>query len=249
MLDKGNQYFDKALQTPRRIRETQSEAIGTASEWIKVSLKAGGVLHVFGSGHSHTISEDVFYRAGGLAPVNAILDVNLTMHGGGSPSRGTTLERLEGYAKIILSSYDLRSGEVLIVISNSGINAVPIEVTLLAKEIGLKVIAMTNLVQSKAAVSRHSSGKKLYELADLVIDNCIDTGDACVEIAPELPKAASLSTLACSTIIQAIIAETAGRMYADGQAPPIWMSANVPGGDERTHELQDLYGGQRYRNH
>jgi len=111
------------------------------------------------------------------------------------------------------------------------------------------VIAMTNLTQSKAAVSRHSSGRKLYELADLVIDTCIDVGDACVEITPELPKAASLSTLACSTIIQAIIAETAGRMQADGYTPPIWTSANVPGGDERTRQLQDLYGGRRYRNH
>jgi uncharacterized phosphosugar-binding protein len=248
MLDKGNVYLDKALQTIQRIRETQSQAIETAADWIKQSLEEGGVLHVFGSGHSHTIGEDVFYRAGGLAPVDAILDVNLTMHGGGSPTRGTQLERLEGYAKIILANYDLRKGEVLVVVSNSGINAVPIEVAMIGKELGLKIIALTNLGQSKAATSRHSSGKKLYELADLVIDNCIDAGDACVEIAPDLPKAASLSTLACSTIIQTIIAETAGRMYADGHNPPIWMSANVPGGDERTHQLRDLYGGKRYRN-
>jgi uncharacterized phosphosugar-binding protein len=249
MLTKANTYFDKAVAVIEKIRSTQSQNLETASEWIKTSLENGSVLHVFGSGHSHTIGEEVFYRAGGLAPVNAILDVNLTMHGGGSPTRGTALERMEGYARIILSNYDLRKGEVIIVVSNSGINAVPIEVAQITKEMGLKVIGITNLKQSQATKSRHSSGKKLYEVVDLVIDNCIEVGDACVEIAPDLPKAAPLSTVACSVIMQALVAEVAGRMFADGVEPPIWMSANVPGGDERTKLLREKYGGRRYLNY
>ncbi len=246
MLTKGNEFIDRGIQVLQQIRETQSVAIETAAEWIKDSIEKGGVWHVFGSGHSHAMCEELFYRAGGLAPVNAILDVNLSMFGGGSPTRGTNLERLEGYAKIIMASYDLRSGEILMVVSNSGINAVPIEVAMIGKKLGLKIIAMTNLTQSKAAQSRHSSGKKLYELADLVIDNCIDVGDACIEIAPELPKASSLSTLAGATIVQTIVAEAAAKMYADGFEPPIWTSANVPGGDERTRLLYDRFGGKRY---
>jgi uncharacterized phosphosugar-binding protein len=246
MLTKGNDFFDRSMEVLKQIRETQAQAIETAADWIKDSIEQGGVWHVFGSGHSHAMCEELFYRAGGLAPVNAILDVNLSMFGGGSPTRGTNLERLEGYAKIIMASYDLRKGEVLLVVSNSGINAVPIEVAMIGKERGLKIIAMTNLTQSRAAQSRHSSGKKLYEIADLVIDNCIDVGDACVEIAPGLPKASSLSTLAGATIVQTIVAEVAARMHADGFEPPIWTSANVPGGDERTRLLYDRFGGKRY---
>lgn len=246
MLTKGNEFIDRGLQVLEQIRTTQAQAIETAAEWIKDSLEKGGVWHVFGSGHSHAMGEELFYRAGGLAPVNAILDVNLSMFGGGSPTRGTNLERLEGYARIIMGNYDLRKGEVMLVVSNSGINAVPIEVAMIGKQLGLQIIAMTNLTQSRAAKSRHSSGKKLYELADLVIDNCIDVGDACVEIAPGLPKASSLSTLAGAAIVQTIVAEVAARMHADGIEPPIWTSANVPGGDERTRLLYDRFGGKRY---
>ena len=111
MLTKGNDYFERGLQVIQKIRDTQSGAIETAADWIKDSLEKDGVWHVFGSGHSHAMCEELFYRAGGLAPVNAILDVNLSMFGGGSPTRSTNLERLEGYAKIIMNNYDLRKGE------------------------------------------------------------------------------------------------------------------------------------------
>ena len=247
MLTAGNAYFEKAIATILRVQETQAEALEKASEWIKDSLEKGGVWHVFGSGHSHAISEDVFWRAGGLAPVNAILDVNLTMHGGGSPTRGTTLERLEGYAKIILDNYDLRKDEVILVISNSGINAVPIEVAQISKAMGLKVIALTNLEQSRNAKSRHSSGKRLFELTDLVIDNCVVPGDASIEIAKDLPKAAPLSTVVCCSILQSIVAEVAVRMYQDGFTPPIFTSANVPEGDAALAKNRINFGGGRLR--
>jgi uncharacterized phosphosugar-binding protein len=247
MLTAGITYFEKAIATILKVQETQAEALAKASEWIKDSLEKGGVLHVFGSGHSHAISEDVFWRAGGLGPVNAILDVNLTMHGGGSPTRGTTLERLEGYASIILENYDLRKDEVIIVISNSGINAVPIEVAQITKAMGLKVIALTNLEQSRNAKSRHSSGKRLFELADLVIDSCVVPGDACIEIAPNLPKTAPLSTVVCCAILQSIVAEIGVRMYKDGVPPPVGTSANVPEGDAALDKFRKNFGGGRLR--
>jgi uncharacterized phosphosugar-binding protein len=247
MLTAGKVYFNKAIQTIEKVMETQSDALEQASDWITDTIKSGGVLHVFGSGHSHAISEDVFWRAGGLAPVNAILDINLTQIGGGSPTRSTRLERLEGYARIVLDNYDLRPGEVIIIVSQSGINPGPIEIAMAAKSMGLKVIALTSLEQSSHIPSRHSSGKHLYEIADLVIDNCVLPGDACVEIAPGLPKAAPLSTVVCCSILQSLVAETATRLYQQGIEPPIWTSANVPGGDERLAQLMTQFGGSRLK--
>ncbi len=247
MLTAGITYFHKAVETIEKVMETQAEALDQAADWISESIKGEGVLHVFGSGHSHAISEDVFWRAGGLAPVNAILDINLTQIGGGSPTRSTRLERLEGYAKVILDNYDLHPGEVIIVISQSGINPGPVEVAMAVKAMGLKVIALTSLEQSSHSPSRHSSGKHLYEIADLVIDNCVVPGDACVEIAPGLPKTAPLSTVVCCAIMQCLVAETAARLYRQGIEPPVWVSANVPGGDERLAHLTKRFGGARLK--
>lgn len=247
MLTAGNVFFENAVATIRKVQATQAEALDKASEWIKDSMEKGGVLHVFGSGHSHAISEDVFWRAGGLATVNAILDVPLTMHGGGAPTRGTNLERMEGYAKIVLENYDLRKDEVIIVISNSGINALPIEVAQITKAMGLKVIGLTNLEQSRNATSRHSSGKRLFELVDLVIDTCVVPGDASIEIAPNLPKTAPLSTVVSCSIMQSLVAEVAARMYKDGFTPPIFTSANVPEGDAVLKKHSAVFGGARLR--
>ena len=247
MLTAGNTYFEKAIATIQKVQATQADALDKASDWIKDCMEKGGILHVFGSGHSHAISEDVFWRAGGLAQVNSILDVNLTMHGGGAPTRGTSLERMEGYAKILLENYDLHKDEVIIVISNSGINALPIEVAQITKDMGLKVIALTNLEQSRNAKSRHSSGKRLFEVVDLVIDTCVVPGDASIEIDPNLPKAAPLSTVVSCSILQALVAEVAARMHKDGFAPPIFTSANVPQGDAVLKKHSAVFGGARLR--
>lgn len=239
-------YLDEVKKMIERIETTQMETIEQVAKMIAASIKKDEVLHVFGSGHGQGTSTDLFYRAGGFAPVNAILDVNLSLYGGGSPKRGTTLERLEGYAEIFMEGYDLREGEIIIVLSNSGINAVPIEVAMIAKELGLTVVALTNLEQSKGATSRHSSGKKLYELADVIIDSCVVYGDACVELDPELPKISAQSNIACCLILQMLMTEVAGILYAQGIMPPILTSANVPGGDEYLDKIQQLFGGSRY---
>lgn len=245
-LTAGEVYFTEIEKLMERIKKTQTKAIEKSAIQIAESIKNGGVLHVFGSGHGQGTSTDVFYRAGGFAPVNAMLDVNLSMYGGGSPKRSITLERLEGYASIIMLSYDLRPNEIIIVLSNSGINAVPIEIAMQAKEKKLKVIALSNLGQSKNAVSRHSSGKKLYEIADMVIDSCVVYGDACVELSPDLPMVSAQSNVACCLILQMIMSETAAILLREGITPPILTSANVPGGDEKLDSIQKIYGGNRY---
>jgi len=245
-LTGGDIYFTEIERLMERIKKTQTGVIKNSAVQIAESIKNGGVLHIFGSGHGQGTSTDVFYRAGGFAPVNAILDVNLSMYGGGSPKRGTSLERVEGYAEIILLSYDLRAKETIIVLSNSGINAVSIEIAMLAKEKGLNVIGLTNVGQSKTDQSRHSSGKKLYEVADTVIDTCVVYGDACVEITPSLPKVSAQSSIACCLILQMIMSEVAAILYHEGITPPILTSANIPSGDENLEKIQNEFGGKRY---
>jgi uncharacterized phosphosugar-binding protein len=226
--------------------ETQSAALDRAAQWIADSIMKDGVLHVFGAGHSQLMGQELAFRAGGLAPVNAILDINFSLMGG-PPTGSTALERTEGYAKLVLDRYDLRPGEVLIVVSQSGRNPAPIEAALEGKARGLKVIALTSVQQSSESKSRHSSGKRLYEVADLVLDNRVVPGDACVEIDPGLPKTSPLSTVAGAAILQALVAEVAKRIYDAGAEPPVWLSANVPGGDERAAELAARYGGKRLK--
>jgi uncharacterized phosphosugar-binding protein len=243
MLKAATIYMQQLHEALQRVLDTQSEAIDQASSWIAESLQAGGVLHVFGSGHSHMMGEELTYRAGGLAPVNPVLDINLTLLGG-PPSFSTNLERLEGYTATLMDSYIFHPGEVIIINSQSGINPGPVEVALAARELGLKVVAVTSIRQSAAAKSRHSSGSRLFELADLAIDNCVPVGDACVEIGGGL-KAAPLSTAVTVAILESIVAEVAARIQAAGKVPPIWVSANVPGGDEHNEKLKAAFPARR----
>lgn len=246
MPETANRYFEMAIQNIETVVESEGKALQQAAEWIADSIKGDGVLHIFGAGHSMLMPQEVCFRAGGLAPVNAILDVNYSLMGG-PPSGGTALERMEGYAKLVLDRYDLRPGEVLIVVSQSGRNPGPVGAAIEAKARGLKVVALTSLDQSSQATSRHSSGKRLFELADLVIDTHVVPGDAAVEIAPDLPRTSPLSTVVCAAILQALVAEVAQRLYDQGIEPPVWTSANVPGGDARNVDLISRYGGSRVK--
>jgi uncharacterized phosphosugar-binding protein len=246
MAETANLYFRKAIDTIQQVIKTQGPVLDQAAQWIADSIKDDGVLHVFGAGHSMLMGQELAFRAGGLAPVNAILDINYSLMGG-PPSGSTALERLEGYAKLVLDRYDLRPGEVLIVVSQSGRNPAPIEAAMQGKNRGLKVIALTSLEQSSSAESRHSSGKRLFEVADLVIDSRVVPGDACMEIAPGLPKSSPLSTVVCAAILQALVAEVAKRLHDVGVVPPIWTSANVPGGDKSAAGLAHRYGGKRLK--
>lgn len=223
-------YFDQVAVVFDHIRGTQNEAIHRAAEWITTSLSQGGMLHVFGAAHSSLIVAEMFYRAGGLVQVNPICDPNLNVLTV-PPTKGTRCERLAGYGAIILDAYDVRPGEVLIIASQSGKNATTIEVALEAQRRGLKVIAITSLAHSRSVQAANHSGKKLYEIADLVIDTGAPLGDAAVTIHSDLPKVAALSSVAGMIIVNAIIAQVAANFAARGERPPTWVSSNVPGGD------------------
>lgn len=236
----ASKLFSIAVDTITDVANQEAERIDTAASMLVKNLSTGGVLHIFGAGHSHLFAEDISYRAGGLVAVNPILDIGYTLMGG-PPSRSSRLERLEGFVTSVLDGYDLRAGEVLIVMSQSGRNPGPVEAALYAKEKGLQVIAVTSVSQSKEQTSRHSSGKRLFEIADLVIDNHVPTGDAAVEIKEGSPKVSPISTIVGSAILQAIVAEVAARLTPKDGKAPIWVSSNVDGGDEHNQLMASRY--------
>ena len=162
------------------LRTTQSENLHKAAELIATAHKNGHKFFVSGSGHSHTVAEELYGRAGTLAFTVPILTPELTLVD--HPTKSTMLERLDGYAKILVDLYRVSEGDVILIASNSGRNAYPVEMALCAKEIGAKVIAITSVDHSSKTTSRHSSGKKLMDIADIVIDNCGVEGDSALKM-------------------------------------------------------------------
>jgi uncharacterized phosphosugar-binding protein len=233
----GAAFLDQAIALMEEIRTTQGEAIEKSGRLCAEAIREGGLIHVFGTGHSHILAEEVFARAGGLLPVNAILVADLMLHEGGL--RSGPLERLPGLAGVILDSEPARSGDVMIVASNSGRNAVPVEMAELSSRRGLRVVAITSLRHSRSQPSLAPSGKRLFEVADVVIDNRGLPGDAILPVpgGPEGGRMAATSTVTGAAIVQAIMAEAAAALAAWGVEPPIMMSANLEGSAERNERL------------
>ena len=232
-------YYHLVLDLLGKIQQTQAASIHQAALVITRALQAGGVLHVFSTGHSHMMVEEMFYRAGGLVPVNPLFDPGTMLHHGAVKS--TQFERLPGYAAVVLNGTDPRAGEPLLIVSNSGINPVPVEMALLAKQRGLVPMAITSVSISNQSKPRSTSGQRLLEVADVVIDNCIQGNDAAVEIDKSGRRAGPLSTLAGAFIVQQVVLEVVAEYQKTNQVPPIFASANVPGGDEWNQQLISQY--------
>jgi len=219
------EYIEKISTLIKQISSTQKENIEKAAEWIADIIVEDHIIHAFGSGHSHIIGMELFTRASGLANVNAILD-DLVLPTSGA-RRGGEIERISGLADILWDKYKIGPSDLMIIISNSGRNAMPIEMALRAKKEGLKVIAITSLTQSKSYPSRHHSGKKLYELADLVLDNQIPSGDGLMEIDGKLIGPGS--SIAGMLLVNTITTEAIKLAAARGANLPIYHSQNIDG--------------------
>ena len=225
-----DQVFETCVAQLRQVQQEEAGAIRAAGEWVGRAIADGKGFYLFGSGHSAFIARDAFWRAGGLAPALPILD-----------PLGGDAERMEGYAAILLAHYQLTPGGVIIVISNSGINALPVEVAMICRQRGLKVVALTSRSHSSQVASRHSSGKKLMELADLVIDTHGIPGDASLVLPGSDLSVAPTSTVIGAAIIQSICATAAGCMAAWGLQPPVIVSMNLPYGDDWNQALAERY--------
>jgi uncharacterized phosphosugar-binding protein len=220
------------------VLESQHETLEQVCQRIFESLRTGGVLHVFGSGHSNVFAQEMFHRAGGLVPVNAWLEEHLMPHAG--PKQVGPLERLSGLAPIMMKKYEPQRGEVLIICSNSGINASSVELAECAKSQGLFVVAVTSLTHSKGVPSR-SGGKKLFEVSDAVLDTGTPLGDACVSL-PDLDvKVGPLSGAVTLVVAELITVGVAECFTRAGEVPPVYQSANTPGGDERNKKMEAKY--------
>lgn len=232
----ANQYLSKAIDIITKIQQEEQASIAAAVQACYESIQNKGMIHMFGAGHSHLFAEEMSYRAGGLIYINPIQDIGYTLYGG-NYSRSTELERLEGYATVVLNSYDLRENEVMIISSQSGRNVGVVEAALYAKNKKLKVIAITSLLQSQNAKSRHPSGKMLYEIADIVIDNHVPIGDAAIELKPGMPGVSPLSTVVGAAILQSLTAEIAGKILNSTGELPVWISSNLDKGDNNNIRL------------
>lgn len=237
-------YFSHITALLQRAESINAEAIRECADVIAPSLAAGGVLHAFGTGHSHCLAEELFHRAGGLVPVNALLDSRTMLHEG--TMAATLTERLPGYAEAILSRYSLRAGEVMIVASNSGRNAVPVEMALGAQARGLKVIALTSVAHSSSQAPLHTSGKRLYEVADHVLDTCGEVGDAALALPGMGAKVCATSTVVGAALLGALVHATCEALLAMGIEPPVLVSSNLGAGeaDARNQALLDRYTGR-----
>ena len=220
-------YRDLIVEGLDRIITTQSDVLTSVRDAIADALAADRIIYVAGSGHSHMLAEEVFYRAGGIAAAQAILDPDLMLHQGAT--RSTQMERESGRAATVLARYPLGQGDVLVIASNSGRNAYPIELALLAREQGATTVALTSLTHSRQSSSRHNSGKRLFEIAEHVIDNGGDYGDSALSIPGRRIKMGPTSTIMGVFILNALLAEAVALLAKRNIEVDVFQSANSEG--------------------
>lgn len=225
-------YKERVSGVVGKIWETQIENIEKASALMAETIAKGGLVHLFGSGHSVLPVQDMFPRYGSYPGFRPLMDMRLmwtNVIGSGGAKGLLWLERREGYAKVLFENEPIREGDVMLVFSHGGLNAVGIEVLMEAKTRGLTTVAVTSMDNYGKREATHSSGKKLADVADIVIDNCTPAEDALVKIAGWNAPVAAGSTVAFITIAMSIIAQVAAELAAKGQTPPVFVSPNVRG--------------------
>jgi uncharacterized phosphosugar-binding protein len=231
----GRAYLGTIGALVDRLSGDQWPHITAAAALIADALASGRDVHAFGSGHSHMLAEELFYRAGGLVRVRPILDERLMLHV--DAARSTVLERQPEMADEILASHPMRAGDVLVVASNSGGNAVAVRLVQLVQPMGVRVIALTSLRHAISEIARASGVPRLHELADVVIDNGGQIGDAAVGISGFDRKVAPTSTVIGAAILNAIVAEAVQLLVDRGAPVEVFASSNLEGGDEINEAL------------
>jgi uncharacterized phosphosugar-binding protein len=239
---RSGRFLDEAGALLMRIRETQGDALLEASRLCADAIGGGGLVHLFGSGHSRVPVEEMFPRYGSYPGFNPIVELSMTFHtqvvGANGQRQAMFIERVEGLAETILANFDLSPPDVMVVFSASGLWAAPIEMAQGARRRGLPVIAVTSLAQSLGGTPGHSSGTRLLDHADVVVDLCTPPGDAMIAVdALETPVGPG-STIAAVAIANEIKAQTAALLAERGALPPVLTSSALVG-QERSDQLFD----------
>lgn len=232
-------FFAGSAALLARVRGQNAAVLAQLGGIIGQSVAGGGVIHTFGTGHSALVAKEIIGRAGGLACVSGLPDPT-----------GGFVEDLPGYGTALAERYDrqhgLRAGETIIVVSNSGKNCAPIEVALYARQKQLHVVALTSLAMARAVATTHPGGKKLHEIADHVLDNGGEVGDALVDVGGGL-RAGPTSTLTGALLLQLLCFEVIAWLQAHGHPLPVLRSQNLPGNIESNRALARRYHGRLSR--
>jgi uncharacterized phosphosugar-binding protein len=238
-------YLYAITATIQKVAATQQAQIQEAAALVAAALDRGGVVQAFGCGHSEALSMEIAGRAGGLVPTNRIALRDIVLYGGEDPARldDQLLERDPAVAHRLYDLAPIKPDDLFVVTSNSGVNGVVVEFALLVKERGHTLIGITSKQHSDAVESRHPSGRRLSDIADLVLDNGAPFGDAALPL-PGGGAVGAVSSITGALLAQQIVVEVVARMVAEGRTPPIYLSANVPGGFEHNQELEARYAGR-----
>lgn len=233
-------FFEKVNELIKQAQESEKNKIEEAAEISAKAIAQGGTLFMFGCGHAMIPAEEVYYRAGGLIPINPIFGPGITMS-----TRPllyeADLERSVEYGKIVANLAKFGSKDVLYVMSNSGINPTPVEMALEGKRRGIPVVGLTSMNYSPSVEPKHHSGKRLYEVVDIVINNHSPRGDAILEIEGVPQKVGAVSNIVNCILLCSTMVQTISNLQQAGIEPPVFRSQNLPDGDEWNFKILEEY--------
>ncbi len=235
------QYLETAIALLTRIKDEELGPLEQAATMMADAIEQGHCLFAFGCTHSSLPIQDLVYRAGGLMLMNPIFGPGITALDIKPTTISSAMEQMQGYAKVILDNSRIKAGDVLILVSVSGRNSVPVEMAQLAHERGIKVIGVTSREYSETVTSRHPSGKKMHDFADIVLDNKAPKGDAVLESKGVPEKFTPVSGVTSNALLHALVAATIEDLLDRGIVPPIFVAANVDGGAEHNARLLAQY--------
>ncbi len=218
-------YFKTMQEVVEKAYDSQGEQLEKAARVLAECTKNNGLIHLFGSGHSSLMTEDVFWRAASLANTHAIFESSVA--GINEITKTSKIEKLEGLGNILVQYNHAEKPDVMICLSNSGNNAVTNDVALECKKRGVTVIAFTNIEYADQLTTQHSSGKKLKDIADIVIDNCSLIGDAAVKLDGLEMKVGATSTIPVAFMLQALMVQTCEYLLEEGIKPDVWYNGHL----------------------